>query len=501
MECEISVLLLQFVLLTFFFRFLMARLTLNQITSVVNVGQIYDVLEKLPNQLYGFYDEQIRRLRSLPFYERALCMRVLSWVFACKRPLSARELVEGLAVEAGDTNIESSRITKTTIILELCAGFIHLTGQHRSTPRDGLPERVRGEIVGDQQVRFVHSTVQDYFTEYHEGIFNTNPDRDIFRACATYIALPEIQESASSRARLTVKYPFLSYAVNFWPAHVSAAMSDEDHTAMGRIMKVHADQTESLTLSASDPGQNFNPLWLLWTDPDISDSSSILCQWGNLRYTQQLLSACPGIISLAALLHHQNDYALRWLLSNEWDPLVLQFAVAEDIPMLDVLLDRITETGVSLDQYDHTKDYIYPPMIQAINMSNRSLVRKLLDSNSDPNSRWRPGEYHGTQTHLLTPLEAAVQQSWKPVVEMLVHAGADPHLPGGRFGTAMQIAKRIGEVEVMRVLNEASNDDDWEIVKRGTSKILDRTHFIRLREWKSVVQETVAVHFSRTQKS
>lgn len=447
--------------------FLMARLQLNQISSMVTVKQIYSVLEKLPGQLYDFYDEQIRRLRCLPYYERALCIRVLSWVFRCKRPLSARELVTGLAVEAGDTHFDPSGIMDIGLILEVCAGLIHLAGPHKTASDHCLPHVTQEKITGEEKVRFVHSTVQDYLADYSREIFDMHPDLDIFRACSTYLALAEIQEFTGGTDSLRMRYPFLSYAVNFWPAHVSAAMNDRDHAMMGQIMKPYADQAESITLSASEPCENFNPLWLLWTNPDLSESGLKLRRWSSSVNWQH---CCPSIISFAALLHHQNNYAFRWLVHNAWDPLVLQVAVAVGIPDLETLIDLLTEAEVRLDQYDHTKDLAYPPMLEAINMSNRSLVRQLLDSGHNPNLRWKPCVYHGTQAHLLTPLEAAVQRSWKPVVQMLVQAGADPNLPGGKFGTAMQIAKRKGEVEIMRILAEASCDfDDWEIVNTGAS--------------------------------
>jgi hypothetical protein len=134
---------------------------------------------------------------------------------------------------------------------------------------------------------------------------------------------------------------------------------------------------------------------------------------------------------------------------------MLQVAVADNVPDLANLLTSLTAEGVRVDQYDHTKDGVYPPILEAINMSNRQLVEQLLAAGHNPNMRWKPGTYRGTKFHVLTPLEAAVQRSWKPVVRMLLDAGADPETVGGKYGSAVDIARRKGQQEILEMLKEA----------------------------------------------
>jgi ankyrin repeat protein len=142
---------------------------------------------------------------------------------------------------------------------------------------------------------------------------------------------------------------------------------------------------------------------------------------------------------------------------------MLQVAVVDNVPDLTNLLTSLTTEGVRVDQYDHTMDAVYPPILEAINMSNRQLVEQLLAAGHNPNMRWKPGNYHGTKFHMLTPLEAAVQRSWKPVVRMLLDAGADPEIIGGKYGSAMDIARRKGQQEILEMLKEASQSL-WVVV-------------------------------------
>jgi hypothetical protein len=62
----------------------------------------------------------------------------------------------------------------------------------------------------------------------------------------------------------------------------------------------------------------------------------------------------------------------------------------------------------------------------------------------------------------LTPLEAAVQRSWKPVVRTLSDAGAEAELGRGKYGTAIDIARQMGQQEALKML-EASQSL-WVII-------------------------------------
>jgi hypothetical protein len=202
---------------------------------------------------------------------------------------------------------------------------------------------------------------------------------------------------------------------------------------------------------------------------------------------------------LAELRLPDNDYAFRWFVQNAWEPLILQVAVADDIPgLVESVLDRLAAAGVPLDQYDPTKDFIYPPMLEAINMSKRPIIQKLLDLGHDPNMRWKPGAYHNSQSHLVTPLEAAVQRSWTAVVQMLIEAGADPNLPGGKFGTAMQIAKRNGDVETIQILTEACSNalTEWEVIDTEVAQEDARCGNLYERKLESISWMTGTVGFN-----
>lgn len=294
---------------------------------------------------------------------------------------------------------------------------------------------------------------------------------------------------------LCKQYPFLLYAVNNWPAHVSAAMTDEDHLAMEQIMRPWLDQAQSLTLSASETSEsseseNFSRLWLLWTNPYINKNSWKL-SWWVASPRENWFSSCPSIVSLAVLLSEENDYAFRWLAHNALDPFALQIAVADNMPDLEALLKKLAAAGVRLDKYDHTKDFVYPPILEAINMSNRSVVEQLLDAGHDPNMRWKPGAYHSTQFHMLTPLEAAVQRGWKPGVRVLLEAGADPNLAGGKYGTAMEIAQRKGEVEILKLLVEVVQSLWAMIGSAGSVPVNANGRALSRKPWKERMRKNL----------
>jgi ankyrin repeat protein len=79
----------------------------------------------------------------------------------------------------------------------------------------------------------------------------------------------------------------------------------------------------------------------------------------------------------------------------------------------------------------------YAPLVECLLQGNRTTK---LDVNAP------------TVKKLFSPLQAASASGHEPVVKMLLDAGADPNLVGGKYGTALQAAAFNGRINVIRLL-------------------------------------------------
>jgi hypothetical protein len=105
--------------LTFRQWFLLARLHLNTVLEQDNEEGVLRVLDNLPKEIDGIYDEAMERVERQPT-TKELSKRVLSWIIYASRPLSVEELQHALAVSPKMTQTRSFLRMETSV----CAGLV-----------------------------------------------------------------------------------------------------------------------------------------------------------------------------------------------------------------------------------------------------------------------------------------------------------------------------------------------------------------------------------------
>ncbi|MEM8874480.1 MAG: ankyrin repeat domain-containing protein [Planctomycetota bacterium] len=97
-------------------------------------------------------------------------------------------------------------------------------------------------------------------------------------------------------------------------------------------------------------------------------------------------------------------------------------------------------------------------LLSAVALGDPDLVRRCIDAGADLDEQEQ--HWHGGQIYT-TPLIRAVLDGHREIVELLLHAGADPNAPGAAYVeelTPMIAACKLGDVEVMQRLLDAGAD-------------------------------------------
>jgi ankyrin repeat protein len=204
--------------------FLLARLQLDQLVSAITVRQVRQMLDKLSSQLFDMYDHTLQRIKQQSHVEAKLGIRAISWVAHTKRPMTISEFVQALSIENGDRSLDSSGVIDISIILEACAGLLHL--QPASSDLE-----INGPFQKEETVQFVHYTTQEYILENQPDQYLSS-HCDIANTCLTYLCFESFKMGASrydykSNCACVFRqtHPFLAYAAVFWPLHASISTS------------------------------------------------------------------------------------------------------------------------------------------------------------------------------------------------------------------------------------------------------------------------------------
>jgi hypothetical protein len=96
-------------------RFLLAKLHLDSLVGKRTVREITSALDNLPKgieQLGKAYDQTLARIRSQAQSDVDRALKVFCWLTHARRPLSAAELQEALAVKVDDTELDHNDLVR-----------------------------------------------------------------------------------------------------------------------------------------------------------------------------------------------------------------------------------------------------------------------------------------------------------------------------------------------------------------------------------------------------
>ncbi|ORY68357.1 uncharacterized protein BCR38DRAFT_471936 [Pseudomassariella vexata] len=194
-----------------------------QFKALIGCPQSEDLLDQLLESLPDTLDETYERmLGNIPRTSQAYARQMLTLLCGAKRPLTVSELIDGIAVELGDTpRFNAKRKLKDSdAIQQVCPGFIELD-------RNLNPQRVT--------VRIAHFSVQEYLESerirQHKAatpfsVQKQDADTQIACICLPILLNRELQSLKDSE-EIRNKYPLAHYAAQHWVHHFLDSSRDE----------------------------------------------------------------------------------------------------------------------------------------------------------------------------------------------------------------------------------------------------------------------------------
>ncbi|KAI1455233.1 ankyrin repeat protein [Annulohypoxylon moriforme] len=434
--------------------FLLAHLYFDSLKDKTSKREINDTLkefQKRQNRKPGSnhrrelldhaYDEAMERINSQIGGMRRLGRKVIAWITCAKRPLRTLELQHGLAVEAGDTDIDQDNIREIEMIRSVCAGLV---------------------IVDEESevVRLVHYTAQEYFDERQENLFQVEK-ASLLRACVTYLSFNTFKrglyphDAKAKAASQMMMGPKSGVSPIFWKREITPS-----HGVPGYGFGIHIAALfglEEAVMELIKRGQ----------DPNISDSygrTALACAADGGHYTVvKLLLATEGVNPDSRGKCRASGYSKTrgggWegmypyserLFVDEWysercvgTPL-LYAARNGEVEIVRILLE---DPRVDPNARDHI--FGVTPLWYASAAGHENVVKLLLGKPSvDPDSRDDQGD-------CMSPLSIASWRGHKSVVKLLLATeGVDPDSYDGCEQTPLGRAAWKGHEEIVDLLLE-----------------------------------------------
>ncbi|KAJ7444213.1 ankyrin repeat domain-containing protein [Mycena latifolia] len=375
--------------------FLLAKLHIESLATKNTIKAVRETLQHLPKNLKHTYDEAMERINHQTEEDRQMGILALTWVARAKRPLSAAELREALAIEPESSFLDTDNLLDMDIILSACAGLM---------------------IVDDavSVVRLIHYTTQDYLDSIRSERFPL-AHTTIVSTCLTYLSFPKFEvlpKDWQQREDLFAGHPFLKYA-QYCLMH-----------AKGEPELHLQDKLLAFLTGAS----RFTSVW--------NDT----VPWTGMRKDYYFHPLC---ISAACDL----EITMRQLLAQGIAPedMVAALCAASSnghIHPVQLLIDA----GATSNSKDvHYGNALYA----ASDAGHEPVVQFLIEKGADVNAQ---GGYYGNA------LQAASAHGHESVVQLLIEKGADVNAQGGHYGNALLAASQTGHKSVVQLLIEKGAD-------------------------------------------
>ncbi|CAH0050945.1 unnamed protein product [Clonostachys solani] len=403
--------------------------------------QSQDLLEKLlqslPRNLEDTYEAM---LRSIPPHCADYAHQMLTLLCCAMRPLSVEELVDGMAIELGDSpsfNLKRRLSGGSDAIQLICPGFTQFAvdlESHLTT------------------VRIAHFSVQEYLQSdqlsqskdlSHFGVRKRHAEDQVTCICLTMLLEPTLSISQQALDSFfsprKANYPLASYAARYWPHHYSAS---------------HQGTSTSRQVLSLFMGNEFKRWVKIWDIDNLNSGNSAYLDAGRLYYASRL-----GLIDVCRELMRQEDMAHSYEDSNVnstagYYGTALQAAsVQGHTEIVQLLLENGADVNIKAG-------YFGTALQAASTQGNVEIARLLLSVDKYINNTT---PYHGHA------LQAAAVEGHSEIISLFFLYGIDVDFVCGQYGTALQAASAEGDTCAVRMLLEHGADINKQSGYFGTA--------------------------------
>lgn len=338
-----------------------------------------------------------------------MARRVFRWLLFSRRPMALTEVAEAIVVEVGDESMDSEKkLNEPQDILDICRGLIEIDDTQFTL---GLSHFTVKEYLISANI--IESSAAGYHVKH------TVAHAELAKICLTYTMFSDFDDGPCDDYEAQLgEYPLLTYAVQYWPEHVSEYGNQDDETL------------SQLILSFFHLGQD-SEKFQLW---------------------RQLYEICRGTSSLmtGTKINSLRDDISSTKSKSDSVPATPLYYAAEMGQLQAV--SELLELGTHVDVKGGTN---YTPTKAAIIGGHEATLRLLLEKGADPNEIAEEAG-HDICCRDSYPLSIAAGSGQAGCVQALLDFAADVGRIGyGTIKDPLLAASWSGHGNVVEVLIEA----------------------------------------------
>ena len=515
--------------------FLLAKLQIEYLRQFINLRDLTEALEDLPQDLQESHKRSMKRIRNQTSGRRMTGLKALSLVYHANGMLTVESAQQALVVRDGDESFNKYGINEDEMLINLTAGLLAtrsgcLVFVHH-TVKEFLRKPEGNGSFDDCKTTGTYIT-QSWFTEEliaHGYIANQ---------CLLFLLLKNFLEPLdAARRELRAKtFPFLDYAVNNVGYHAYRATALEDkHYALTQKCRTLLDEG-SMPLGSL---QEF--LARMWTNPAPARVTNlhlpkthlaVLCNFVDLatdlvtvdNVNDRATVKDETVLHFAARIKSQD--MVEMILAKGADRNLVNYSGKTPLDMILVApLQRIffeSETaggvGGNSEKPPSSQDKIAFHLMFFHYLESRAGMQLVLKTGEDSislsdleqviGSRTATNviamiiekklkltiseegenlaalmisagiDINSQQTSRETPLQLATLYEIPSLVKLLLEKGANPYLAWHCSFTAAEIAEKRGNSELLKILRDKEKEIDSQesSMKEETDKESKRLH-------------------------
>ena len=424
--------------------FLYVSLMVGRLRGSLPQSELVERLKSLPKGLTKAYEANLKRILDQDDeLDKRLTLKILLWIANANRPLSRKELLEGLSIRHGSKAIDGrDRYGTDREFTTFCAELVLLDK--------------------DDFYHLVHVSLRDYLHGLRDDntpeledyrLMQLHAERTLAEACLTYLLFDRFAGGAVATAEQLTTFtrdnPFLQYAAGNWGDHVALALGDAPIELAWEF--IDSGNARDLTMQVIMVEENKYPF-------PGSSSLHMLAFFGLSKMAssrpqmKELKNQVDGFGLLPfdyAMLGRKRDMCL-WLLESggggaegttspsvaRYSPLHVAVAFGWD----DVL-DRLISNKYYLDHISSNKQRT--PLAEAAAQGNVWAVNRLLEAKANVNLKDADGK---------NPLMIALNEGHQEMVVPLLQNGTDIDAQDNDGVSAIHLAADTGNLAAVRIL-------------------------------------------------
>ncbi|KAF7330705.1 Pfs domain-containing protein [Mycena sanguinolenta] len=406
--------------------------------------ELDQILERLPNDLFGIYD---RFIYAIPKEHFIYVEAALRWIMFNEGSLLF------------DTQMDLTRLGDAVAFDFSNAVQYTYKPTRRRSSLSAMPKWLAGLIQYDNHtlacsITLAHASVQEYLLSDHfREKFNSNLSEKfshafISQCCISYLLHFRDQPLESGTDHdLRHKYPLGQYAAGKWYHHMT--QSDEQETLLSLGMQLLQDgskQYEALYHLNGKP-EYVPPLYLCCSQGYLECVSQLIEKGAeinpaNARNTPLSVASYCGKIDIVHLLLAKG--ADVDLFAVEDGTALIAACLGNELEIVQLLLEKGANINMVSGEYGS-------PLATNAYWGNLDIIQILLEKGANINL---VGGVYGS------PLGAASYRGNLDIVQFLIEKGANVNLAGGEFGSPLAAASYTHRLDIVQILLEEGANVD-----------------------------------------